>query len=200
LVEELHTKYRVPLKVGQAWIDTNHLLVLLDGLDEVTETARSVCVKAINAYQQAHELVPIVVCCRRAEYFVQTTRVALQQAVLVQPLTKEQIDAYLCIAGGQLEAVRNVLDEDLEFREMVKTPLMLSIVALAYQGEASGTFVTAGSIEAWRQQVFATYVRRMLRRRGAKTRYSEVQTVHWLIQLACQLAQQSQTEFYIEWM
>ena len=182
LVEELHTKYRVPLKVGQAWIETNHLLVLLDGLDEVVETARSACVKAINAYQQAYELVPIVICCRREEYFVQATRVVLQQAVLVQPLTQQQIDEYLRSAGQQLEAVRHVLSKDPEFREMVKTPLMLSIVALAYQGDASGTVVTAGSIEVWRQQVFATYVQRMLSRRGAKMCYSKEQTVHWLVQ------------------
>jgi DNA-binding XRE family transcriptional regulator/GTPase SAR1 family protein len=200
LVEELHTKYRVPLQIGQAWIDTNRLLVLLDGLDEVAETARSACVKAINVYQQAHEFLPMVVCCRRAEYFVQATRVTLQQAVLIQPLTSEQIDDYLWSAGQQLEAVRKVLDADPEFREMVKTPLMLSIVALAYQGKANGTIVTAGSLEARRQQVFATYVERMLNRRGVKTRYTQAQTVHWLIHLARHLAQQNQTECYIERM
>jgi len=200
LVEELHTKYRVPLKIGQGWLDTNQLLVLLDGLDEVTETARSACVKAVNAYQQAYELVPMVICCRREEYYVQAMRVALQQAVLIQPLAQQQIDEYLHRAGKQLEGVRQAFEKDPEFQEMVKTPLMLSIVTLAYQGEASAIFVTADSIEAWRQQVFAIYVQRMLGRRGTKTRYTKGQTVHWLVQLACQLTQQSQTEFYIERM
>jgi len=76
---------------------------------------------------------PCVITVNSILYFV-----ALQQAVLVQPLTQQQIDEYLRSAGQQLEAVRQVLSEDPEFREMVKTPLMLSIVALAYQGEASG--------------------------------------------------------------
>lgn len=200
LLEELCTKYRVPRKVGQEWIDTNQLLLLLDGLDEVTESARSACVRAINTYQQAYELVPIVVCCRRAEYLAGSTRIALQQAVLVQPLTKEQIDDYLCSAGEQLEAVRKALDEDPELQEMVKTPLMLSIIALTYQGEASAAFVKAGTIEAQRQQVLATYVQRVLSRRGAETRYTQQQTMHWLAWLARQLAQQNQTEFYIERM
>ena len=58
--------------------------------------------EAINAYQLAHELVPLVVCCRREEYLAESTRVALQQAVVVQPLAPEQIDAYLSSTGGQL--------------------------------------------------------------------------------------------------
>ncbi|HEY4035307.1 MAG TPA: helix-turn-helix domain-containing protein [Ktedonobacteraceae bacterium] len=198
LAEELHTKYRVPLKIGQEWIETNHLLVLLDGLDEVTEVARSACIKAINAYQQAHGLVPIVVCCRRGEYFMQATRVALRRAVLVQPLTGQQIDKCLCGAGEQLEAVRKALDADPELQEMVKTPLMLSIVSLAYQGEASTTDVPAGSIEARRRQIFATYVQRMLTRRGAETCYSEEQAISWLAWLAYQLVHHSQLEFYLE--
>lgn len=198
LLEELCTKYRVPRKVGQEWIDTNQLILLLDGLDEVAEVARSACVKAINAYQQAHDLASLVVCCRRAEYFAQATRVALQQAVLVQPLTKEQIDEYLSSAGEKLGAVRKALSEDPELQEMIQTPLMLSIVALAYQGEASPTFVQAGSFEVRRQQVFEIYVQRMLSRRGAETRYTQEQTRHWLAWLAQQLVHQNQTEFYLE--
>jgi transcriptional regulator with XRE-family HTH domain len=198
LAEELHTRYHVSLKIGQAWIDSNQLLVLLDGLDEVDEGARSACVKAITAYQQAHGLVPMVVCCRTREYFVQATRVALQRAVLVQPLTGQQIDEYLSGVGQQLEAVRKALAADSELQEMVKTPLMLSIVALAYQGKASATDVPAGSIEARRRQIFATYVQRMLARRGTETRYTQEQTISWLAWLAYQLVHHSQLEFYLE--
>src|SRR5207248_2990879 len=37
LVEELHTKYQVPRKLGQVWVDADQILPLLDGLDEVVE-------------------------------------------------------------------------------------------------------------------------------------------------------------------
>jgi hypothetical protein len=40
----------------------------------------------------------------------------------------------------------------------------------------------------------------MLARRGSNASYTSQQTKHWLVWLARQLAQQSQTEFYIEWM
>ena len=35
LVSELKSKYYVSLKIGQPWVDSDELLLLLDGLDEV---------------------------------------------------------------------------------------------------------------------------------------------------------------------
>ncbi len=37
LAEELYSKYQVPRKLSQTWIDTDQVLPLLDGLDEVTD-------------------------------------------------------------------------------------------------------------------------------------------------------------------
>ncbi len=200
VAEELESKYWVPRKIGQEWIDTNQLLLLLDGLDEVAETARSACVKALNAYQQTHEFGPFVVCCRKEEYEAVSTRVILQQAVVVQPLTPEQIDAYLSHTGGQLEAVRRELNEDSQMREMVTTPLMLNIVTLVYQGKANAPFPIASLLVMRRERVLAMYVKRMLARRATKTRYTEEQMVHWLAWLAYQLVHHNQTEFHPQWL
>lgn len=200
LVAELYVKYRVPPKVGWEWVMNDRLLVLLDGLDEVAETARESCVKTINAYKQTREALPLVVCCRKAEYFTQTTRVALQQAVSILPLTREQIDLYLASAGGQLASVRNALDEDIELQEMVKSPLLLNIIMLAYQGEVNTPFLMAGSFEARRQQIFTIYVKNMLTRRGYSKRYTTEHILYWLSWLALHMRQPNQNEFYIERM
>jgi DNA polymerase III delta prime subunit len=198
LVEELSTKYRVPLKVGQQWIEANQLILLLDGLDEVAEGARPACVKAITTYQHRHPYVSLVVCCRAEEYFTQTTRFSLQQAVLIRPLTTQQVSKYLTSAGMQLETVRQALAEDPALQEMIKTPFMLSIVTLAYQGEIRTTLLTTGSIEARRKQVFTTYIQRMLDHRRANTRYSAQQTLQYLAWLAHHMQERHQTEFYLE--
>src|SRR5439155_24023315 len=103
LVEELWTKYQVPRKVGQAWIDTGQVLLLLDGLDEVAENARSACVQAINDYYHRcleQGPTPLVVCCRNREYRTLQTRVTLSQAVSIRPLTDDQIEHYLQSAKG----------------------------------------------------------------------------------------------------
>jgi hypothetical protein len=97
LVEELNTKYDVPRKIAQEWVNTDVVLPLLDGLDEVAAEHREVCVEVINTYRQEHGLVPLSVCSRVADYEALTTKLRLQSAVVVQPLTKQQIDAYLVL-------------------------------------------------------------------------------------------------------
>src|SRR6266700_2090432 len=120
LVEELTTKYQVPRKPAQVWVNTDQILPLLDGLDEVTSNVRAACVDAINVYHQEH-MVPLIVCSRKTEYFAQTRRLTLRDAVTVRPLTAQQIDDYLSNAGGQLAAVRVALTEDKELQELATT-------------------------------------------------------------------------------
>jgi len=203
LVEELWTKYQVPRKVGQAWIDTNQVLLLLDGLDEVAENARSACVRAINAYYQCHlekGLAPLVVCCRSKEYAALPTRVTLRRAVSIQPLTPDQIDHYLQSTKGQLEALRHVLREDAELYDLACRPLMLSIFTLAYQEVTPEDLPTGGTREGLQQQVFATYVERMLTRRGQLQSGKQEQFLHWLIHVAKQMNRQQQTVFSVEYL
>ncbi len=200
LVEELNTKYQVPRKIGQQWVATDVILPLLDGLDEVVPQYRAACVEAINAYRQEHGLLPTVVCSRTADYLALKERILLRDAVTVQPLTSEQIDEYLWSMGEQVTAVRVALHQDAELRELMATPLMLSIVTLAYHGTSVDDLLTASSLDERRQHIFNAYVERMLQRRGANTRYTPQQTIHWLKWLAQQMVQRSQTVFYIERM
>src|SRR5258708_2213912 len=201
LVEELWTKYQIPRKLGQAWIDSDQILPLFDGLDEVAENARSACVEAINAYYH-HRLeqgpAPLVVCCRSQEYLALQTRVNLHQAVNVQPLTDKQIEHYLQSTRDQLEALRDALRNDPELYELAHRPLMLSIFTLAYQGASSENLPTEGTREAQQRQVFATYVERMLTRRGTSKYIFRKPVLRWLTFLAVQMQQHHQTTFYLE--
>jgi hypothetical protein len=200
LVEELRTKYQVPHKVAQEWVDANQLVLLLDGLDEVTPEFYSACINAINAYRQEHGIVSVVVSSRYAEYQEQTAQVVLHTAVVVQPLTAQQIDAYLSSASGQLEGVRVALAHDRELQELATTPLMLNILMLAYQGQSVESPTTPISSEEWRQLVFEQYVKRMFSRREGKSPYTLEETKHWLTWLAQQLTKRNQTQFYLEQM
>jgi DNA polymerase III delta prime subunit len=200
LIEELNTKYQVPRKLGKAWVAADQLLPLLDGLDEVAPSARSAYVEAINVYRLTHGLVPMVVCSRSAEYLAERRHVLLRKAVVVQPLTEQQIDAYLSRAGQLLEPVRAALRADGALQEVATTPLMLSVLALAYQGTAAEDLLVAAPAELRRRHIFEHYVERMLSRRGTQTPYQSQRTKGWLAWLARQMKQQSQTVFYIERM
>ena len=86
LVEALSEQYQVRRKTSRAWVDNNQILPLLDGLDEVASEHRAACVAAINTFRQERGLLPLVVCCRVADYEALDTRLRLQGALVVQPL------------------------------------------------------------------------------------------------------------------
>ena len=198
LVEELHDRYRVPRKLGTAWVVSNQVLPLLDGLDEVVSSQREACIDAINHYMHEHSLVPLVVCSRYAEYMAQATRIELQRSVIVQPLTLQQIDEYLSSAGEQVAAVRSAIHNDVDLQELATTPLLLNVLMLTYQGRSLDELVAIKAPELLRRQLFTRYITRMLQRRGVETRYTPRQTRIWLANLAMQMKRHGQTGFYVE--
>jgi transcriptional regulator with XRE-family HTH domain len=200
LLEELETKYYVPRSIGSDWIRTNQILPLLDGLDEVDASSRPACIQAINAYHQTHSLVPLVVCCRLNDYRSQANRLELSRAVTIAPLTTEQITASLAQIGARIASLRSAFDHDPVLQELATTPLMLTILILAYQDSPLEEITGGGSAEERKAQIFATYTQRMLRRRKAETRYTPEQTISWLSRLAWQMKHQSQTIFSLEQM
>jgi hypothetical protein len=143
--------------------------------------------------------VPLVVCCRSEEYQALGTRLGLRTAVEVQPLTDEQVEAALAHGGESVAGLRAAMETDPELRQLVTTPLMLSIVTLTYQGQPSSALPQATERAARRQAVFRDYVRRMLgRRRSSRVLYPAEQAVRWLSWQGMQMEARSQTDFYLE--
>lgn len=199
LLDEFNTKYRIPKKVAQSWIDHDELLLLLDGLDEVAADQRDACATAINNFRQEH-LVGLAICCRSEEHQALATQLKLVAAVSLLPLTREQVDGYLVGAGKKLAAVRVVLRDDVVLQEMVESPLMLNVMALAYQDKAVGEVRISRSLEARRGHLFDAYIDRMFVRLGRSRGrvYSRERAVSWLSWLASHMAEYSQTVFLIE--
>ena len=197
LVAEINTKYNIPEKIARPWVECDELLLFLDGLDEVALKCREDCVRAINEFRQDH-LVPLVVCSRVADYEALTARLRLQGAVLLQPLTPQQIDEYLSGAGIALSAVRETRKHDPALQELAETPLVLSIMTLAYQGVSVEDLQVLDTVEARRQHLFDAYVQRMFERRGADQAYSPRQTIRWLAWLAQKMSEHAQSVFLIE--
>src|SRR6266699_5085855 len=105
LTEELNSRYQVPNEIGQRWVDNRQILPLLDGLDEMDELGRNGCVRAIVSYQQEKPEftgTPLVICCRSLEYANLSAHLPLNRAVHILPLTQEQVEQYLELAGDQL--------------------------------------------------------------------------------------------------
>jgi hypothetical protein len=222
MAAELAETYQVSPKLAAAWVEAEEILPLLDGLDEVPEERRVACARAIEAYHQEHERVPLVVCSRRTEYFALPVRLRLQTAVIVQPLTDEQIADYLGEGTG-LMGLREALAADEQLRSAARTPLLLGVMALTYQGMESEAIPRVGDETSWRRSLWAAYVPRMYHRQRGRSElqgpgeqarrgdrghqpeseveppsYTQEQTIHYLSWLATQMKAHGQPDFYLE--
>ena len=198
LVQEIHDIYGVSKSLGKIWVEQEQLILLLDGLDEVDGKYRNDCVKALNQFIQTHGLTEIVVCSRIRNYENLSERLKLRSAIYVQSLTSQQIDQFLQQAGESLFSLKTFLQNNPEIRTFASSPLILSIMSLAYQGCSEDTIQTISTADTFHQHLFDTYIERMFTRRGTTCQFSQQQTKRWLIWMAQRMVQASQTVFLIE--
>jgi hypothetical protein len=183
LVEQLNKEYGISLQIGKHWVDSGALLLLLDGLDEVAQSHRVACVEAINAYRLQHQKVlrPMVVCCRTHEYG-EIPNLQLSGAVIIQPLTRPQVDDYLSRGGKALSGLRAVLkDEPALYEELFATPLMLHVAVLTYEGQTAAALRRSVAPEERRRRLWDAYIERMFeRKQEGAPRYNQAQVLEWL--------------------
>ena len=205
LVGELKSKYGVPKDVGKKWLEDKLLLPMLDGLDEVKPKHQESCVNAINLWLQG-DLRPtsIVVCSSREEYANYQAQLSLNGAILLQALTNQQIQVYL--SGVNRTELWQILEQDTELLELVRTPLLLSITILSYAELSLQKWHELTSTKQRVELLLDAYIRAMFGREFRSGAYrkrqppSALQTQHWLSVLALQMQRESQTEFLIEKM
>src|SRR6266702_1208959 len=75
---------------------------------------------------------------------------------------------------------------------------MLNVMILAYRDKTVNDLSRLDSVEKLQQQIFASYIRRMLERLVAHKQFTQEQTRRYLTWLAQQMQQQQLTEFYLE--
>jgi hypothetical protein len=195
LEAELKSKYGLRKDIGRRWLHERCLLPLLDGLDELEPTRQEQCVHAINHFRNDYDYRPdhLVVCCRLAEYQSCNTKLQLNGAIYLQPLTDEQVCNYL--ASANHPELWNHIQTDAELFELARSPLLLSMLTLAYETR---------SIQEWQnfrltqERLFDVYIERMLSRESKRQEYTKERTLHWLTWLAQRLREQAQTDFVIE--
>ncbi|MEM8860311.1 MAG: NACHT domain-containing protein, partial [Chloroflexota bacterium] len=198
LVQELYEIYGASKSLGKAWVDQEQLILLLDGLDEVDAKYRKDCVQALNQFIQEHGLTEMIVCSRIRDYQALSERLKLCSAICVQPLTSKQIDQFLEQVGESLAALKIALQQNrAELQSFASSPLILSIMSLAYQDYHAELLFT-GASEDQHKQLFDTYIERMFMRRGTTQAYSREHTLCWLAWLAKRMMNASQTVFLIE--
>ncbi|MCS6305783.1 MAG: TIR domain-containing protein [Nitrospira sp.] len=202
MVDGLGDHYRVPKDLGRSLIKDRRLHLLLDGLDEIPAESRAACVQAINSFLTDRGAPGMVVCSRTSEYSQLPTKLKLNAAVQLQSLTDSQISQYIeDVAGKRSLVLRNLIESDETLRELAQSPLMLSIMRLAYEEapEYALELRAATTSKDRHTRLFNRYVKTMLERKGTSSRrYAAEVVTSGLSWLATQLKKHSQTTFYLE--
>ena len=198
---ELSEKYRVPVKFARSWLQSDFLVPLLDGLDEVPTPLQPDCVAAINDFIDESELSGIVVCCRLMEYQWLPDRLKLNGAICLESLSSEEVGKYLAKGGSKLAALRDAVNADPVLQELTQTPLMLSIMSLGCQGAGGDELARqkVDSAEERRKQIFGLYVEQMFQRKGMTSLlFPKEKIIGWLSWLARKMREHSQSVFLVE--
>jgi len=208
LITELNSKYQIPKSIGKNWVEQQQLLLLLDGLDEVRPDRQNSCAAAINQFHQDYGP-ELVVCCRMNDYDALEQKLGLQSAVYVRSLTDGQIWQYLDQADTGLTGLRSLLERSTARQvsqdgqslfDLARSPLILNIMALTYQGLSASDIPALQQGKNYSHQLFSAYIQRMFQRRDITSPYTQKQTLKWLHALAQNLTSTSQTVFLIERM
>jgi hypothetical protein len=198
MINALSNQYEVPRKLGQTWLEGGQILPLLDGLDEVDLSRREACAATINQFREQRPYLPTIVTCRSQDYKNLEIDLKLGQAIVLQPLTMAQIDTYLASVGKRLAGLRAALQTDAMLRELAESPLMLSIMTLAYYRMPEEVAISLSERQMGRQMLFDVYVERMTRYRDGDKLYPPEQSTRWLSWLSRTMAHHNQTLFFLE--
>jgi len=174
-------------------IDQGHTLLLLDGMDEIE--GRGDRDQSANDRRRAFlDRLPrsgqVVVSSRRYEYENLGEQAPLTGAIILKPLTDDQVEQYL--AG--LPGLWAWLKSDAALLDALRTPMLLSFVAFALADLADGPTAPPDST-LFREYVFERYVMRRIeherRKVSAAVELSRVYEVLGPVALASDLARQT---------
>ncbi len=221
LIEQFNLGYGLNKKTALKWIDNGDLILLLDGLDEISPSPdfmvgidkseatleekvielRSACINAINIYQAEHPNVSMVVCSRNQDYEMLNMKLNLNSAILLHALTDAQVNKYL--QDNDLQGLRNLLKYDNIAREISKSPFLLTLmketyVAIPYKGSPYNQLKLEGeSKETRRDHLLEKYIALCIQP-DPKRKYTKIKIQHLLRWLAWQMAKHKTSIFYIE--
>ncbi|MFI5728728.1 NACHT domain-containing protein [Kribbella sp. NPDC051587] len=184
LLDELSSRYQIPPAVGRVWLRDGRLALLLDGLDEVAIGHRDRLAPVLDELRRRYLITQLAVTCRIHDYERLPQQLGLYGAVRIRPLSRRRVLEYFAAVGPELAGARAAIEQDEDLWDMVDSPLMLNVMALAYQGRDADDIV-AGDVADHRRELFDTYVSEVLaRRRPATGPYSSRTAVRSLWCLA----------------
>lgn len=197
LIEQLKEKYGVRKDIGKQWVDSEEIIPLLDGLDELAAERQELCVRKINDFLQPESWTnPLVVCSRTQEYQHYETLLKLNNSLELCPLTPQQVFQYLHKTDNF--HLWESFNKDADLCELAKKPFLLNVIVISAQEISIEKWQQFNSSDERLSYLFETYINKMLLREYKSKKPTEEQKKRWLGWLAKKLVEENQTEFLIE--
>jgi hypothetical protein len=192
LAKEINRSYDFAVAQGRAWLANPGIVPLLDGLDQVPEAHRRTCAEQIRAFHAQGRA--IAVTCRDRDRAL-AVRVGARAYVAVGPPTRTDVMDYLLAEAEALADVRAVLETDRSLWALLRSPLMLDVIARTYAGRPAAELAAPGTLQQRRGRIFDAYLRRMLERSG---RYPDRAVLGWLGWLARTMTGRGEAVLYLD--
>jgi NACHT domain-containing protein len=181
---EINDRYQIPVAVGRVWLRQGRLGLLLDGLDEIAAQHRDKLAPVLDELVQHYLIGQLTVTCRILDYERLQQRLKLYGAVRIRPLSRRQVLDYFESGGHELAGARAAIERDDDLWDLVNSPLMLNVMALAYRGRDAAE-VAGGALADHRRELFDTFISEVLtRQRSVAGQYGARTTMRSLWCLA----------------
>ena len=133
LISELQRHYGVSKQLAKEWINSDSLIYLLDGLDEVAEDLREGCLDAINAFISVPR--QLAVCSRLAEYELLSTKINAHDAIELQPLSQHQVELAILkhLPRNTAKAIMDCIAANEAVWHELNRPLFINILISTYR-------------------------------------------------------------------
>lgn len=198
IVTQIQSKYGIQDKIAKQLMQEQKILPLLDGLDELELRQRELCLQAINRLLVGENPPKyLVVCTPLEDYKRCKTRLRLQGAVYLRPLTETQIKEYL--VGARSLQLWYGIEDDQNLLEVAKAPLFLCMMTLAYEEILIHAWKRLPSKEERLKYLLNAYIRWMLTRKIKSRWYRKEPRPEasrpWLVFLAKRMKEEKHVEF-----
>ncbi|MGP1384337.1 MAG: NACHT domain-containing protein, partial [Thainema sp.] len=197
LIEQLYEQHNGnrKAKIYEQWLDQEVLLPLMDGLDELGLVRQQKCMLKLNEFAKHYP--KLVVCCRVKEFTQANIKLnTLRGAVSLQPLSDEQIQAYLETQQSPLWSVIQKSPELQKFLEptpdgepgLLRIPLFVNLAAEVY--DPQHPFKTKADL-------LNQYIDRQI---SPKVRRNDLEKRDWAYKTPDQEPNWRQTERTLRWL
>ncbi|MDX2075264.1 MAG: NACHT domain-containing protein [bacterium] len=191
LIDEIDRNYKIDKKIAKDWLNRNKFVLLLDGLDEVSQKYRDECIEAINDYNKSMKNLRLIISSRVEDYAILRTKLNLKGAIFLKDLTDSKINSYL--SGEKNEGVRQLIKNEPIAKDLAKEPFFLNIMKLIYEGRPyKGSPHFQLKNENPKEQLLKEYVYDRLKNEDIK------KISHYLAWISHKITKNDLDRFYIE--